>query len=151
MWEVSDYDRAAVKSSSLLGEGEEGERNQSFCILMNTNLTDQKKEMLKCMLIQHNDSRWQSRSTFTHLLRKFQNCNSLLNNYQQENVGPRLEKIPHIQGQRRSPSEMVGGVISHLELNPLPSRVAQSAQTKPCVHQDPGTPQETKPDLPLRA
>ena len=126
MWEVSDYDRAAVKSSSLLGEGEEGERNQSFCILMNTNLTDQKKEMLKCMLIQHNDSRWQSRSTFTHLLRKFQNCNSLLNNYQQENVGPRLEKIPHIQGQRRSPSKIV-------ESNPMPARDSQRAQKQNLV------------------
>ena len=103
------------------------------------------------MLIQHNDSKWQSRSTFTHLLpRKFQNCNSLLNNYQQENDGPHLEKIPHIQEQRRSPSEMVGGVISHSESNPIPSKVAQGAQTKPCVHQDPETPQETKPDLPLR-
>ena len=129
MWEVSDYDRAAVKSSSLLGEGEEGERNQSFCILMNTNLTDQKKEMLKCMLIQHNDSRWQSRSTFTHLLRKFQNCNSLLNNYQWENVGPHLEKIPHIQGQRRSQLGWQEGLC--LDSKPIIARDAWRAQTTP--------------------
>ena len=39
------------------------------------------------------------------------------------------KKIPHIKGQRRSPSKMVGGVKWHLELNLLPSRDAQRAQT----------------------
>ena len=32
--------------------------------------------------------------------------------------------IPHIQGQRRSPSKMVGGVKSHLESNSIPARDA---------------------------
>ena len=36
---------------------------------------------------------------------------------------------------------MVGGAKSHLESNPIPTRDAQRAQTKPCVHQDPETPQ----------
>ena len=44
---------------------------------------------------------------------------------------------------------MVGGVKLTLESNPIPTRDAQRAQMKPCVHQDPGIPQETEPDLPL--
>ena len=39
------------------------------------------------------------------------------------------EKIPHIQGQRRSPSKIVGGAKSHLDSNPLPATDAQKAQT----------------------
>ena len=38
---------------------------------------------------------------------------------------------------------IVGGVKLHLESNPIPTRDAQRAQTKPCVHQV--TPTETKP------
>ena len=63
--------------------------------------------------------------------------------------GPTEKNISHIQGKRRSPNKMVGGVKLTLESNPIPTRDAQRAQTKPCVHQDPGTPQETEPDLPL--
>ena len=37
--------------------------------------------------------------------------------------------ILEVQGQRRSPSKMVGGVKSHLESNPIPARDAQRAQT----------------------
>ena len=70
------------------------------------------------------------------LLREIQNCNSRLNNHQQENVGFHQKKIPHIQGQR-SPNKMVGGPKSCLESNPVPTRDARRAQTKPCVHQDP--------------
>ena len=33
--------------------------------------------------------------------------------------------------------------------NTMPTREAQRAQIKPCVHQDPGIPQQTEPDLPL--
>ena len=47
--------------------------------------------------------------------------------------------IPHIQGQRRSPSKTVGGVKLHLETNSIPARDARRAQTKPCAHQE--TPQ----------
>ena len=41
----------------------------------------------------------------------------------------RYEEIPHVQGQRRSPSKMVGGVNSHLESNLIPTRDTQRAQT----------------------
>ena len=44
---------------------------------------------------------------------------------------------------------MVGGAKSYLESNPIPRRYAWRAQTRPCVHQDLETPQETEPDLPL--
>ena len=57
-----------------------------------------------------------------------------------------LEEIYHVQGQRRSPSKIVGGVKQHLETNTIPARDAQRVQTKPCVHQDPETPQRlTRP------
>ena len=36
-----------------------------------------------------------------------------------------------------------------LESNLIPTRDAQRVQTKLCVHQDPGTSQETETDLPL--
>ena len=49
------------------------------------------------------------------------------------------KNIPHVQGQRRSPSRTVGGAKSCLESNSIPTRDAQRAQTKPCMHQE--TPQ----------
>ena len=64
-------------------------------------------------------------------------------------MDPTKKKDTHIQGQRRSPNKTVGGVKWHLELNPTPTKEASRAQTKPCVHQNPGTPQEAEPDLPL--
>ena len=42
-----------------------------------------------------------------------------------------------MQGQRKSPKKMVGGVKSHLESSPVPTRDTQRTQMKPCVHQDP--------------
>ena len=57
--------------------------------------------------------------------------------------------MSHIQGQMTSSNKTVEGVKQCLELNPIPTTDAQRAQTKACVHQDPETPQETKPDLPL--
>ena len=51
--------------------------------------------------------------------------------------------------QRRSPNKMIGGAISRLDSNSIPARDAWRAHTKPCVHQDPETPTETEPDLPL--
>ena len=77
----------------------------------------------------------------THLLlQELQNYNSLLNNHRQENVGSHQEKIPHIQGQRISPSKMEEGAKFHLESNPIPARDAQRAQMN-LAHQDPETPQ----------
>ena len=40
-----------------------------------------------------------------------------------------FEEIPHVQGQRRSPRKMVGGVKSCLESNHIPARDAQRVQT----------------------
>ena len=54
----------------------------------------------------------------------------LLNNHWQENVGSHQKKTPCIQGQRRSPNKMVGGVQSHLESNLIPTRDTQRVQTK---------------------
>ena len=51
-----------------------------------------------------------------------------------------FEEIPHIQGQRRSPKKMVGGAKSSLESSPIPARDAQRAQMN-LAHQDPETPQ----------
>ena len=51
------------------------------------------------------------------------------------------KKIPRIQGQRRSPNKMVGGVKLHSESNPMHARDARKAQTQPCVHQNPETSQ----------
>ena len=80
-------------------------------------------------------ARWWNRRTCAHLLlRELQNCNSLLNNHLQDNVGSHQKKIPDIQGQRRSPSKTVEGAKSHLESNPRPTRDARRAQTKPCAH-----------------
>ena len=73
------------------------------------------------------------------LLRELQNYNSLLNNHRQEDIESHQKKISHVQGQRRSPSKMVGGAKSHLESNPIPARDAQRAQTKLYAHQE--TPQ----------
>ena len=39
-----------------------------------------------------------------------------------------LWRDTHIQGQRRSPSKMVGGEKSHLASNPIPAREAQRAK-----------------------
>ena len=108
-------------------------------------------------------ARWQSRRTCIHLLEDSEGLwrtlkisfyllrveghartpkyNLLLNIHRQENVESHQKKIPHIQGQRKSPSKMVGGVKSHLESNPIPARDAWRAQTKPCAHQDPEAPQ----------
>ena len=54
-------------------------------------------------------------------------------------LDPTEKKIPHIQGQRRSPSKMVGGAKLHLDSNPIPARDVPRDQTKPCAHQE--TPQ----------
>ena len=75
------------------------------------------------------------------LLWELHNYSSLLNNHRQNNVGSHQKKIPHIQGQRRSPSKTVGGAESCLDSNHIPSGNTWRAHTKFCVHQDPETPQ----------
>ena len=75
--------------------------------------------------------RWWSRRRCTHLLLwERQNYNSLLNNHRLENVGSHHKKIPHVQGQRRSPRKTVRGAKLHLESNPIPARDTQRVQTK---------------------
>ena len=60
--------------------------------------------------------RWWSRRTCAYpFLWESQNCNWLLNNHPQENVGTHQEKIPHGQGQRRSHHRMVGRAPSRLK------------------------------------
>ena len=44
--------------------------------------------------------------------------------------------MPHVQGQRRNPSKMLGGAKSHLESNTIPTRDTRRVQTKPCAQQD---------------
>ena len=56
------------------------------------------------------------------------------------------EEIPDVQGQRRSPSKMVGGANSHLESDPIPTRDAQRALTN-LVHTRTQGPTETEPEL----
>ena len=57
-----------------------------------------------------------------------------------------FEEIPHIQGQRRSPSRTVGGVKSSLDSNPIPTRDAQRAQTNLVCTRTRG-PTETEAEL----
>ena len=92
-------------------------------------------------LIHKGGSRWQSRRMCAHLLWELQNCNLLLNNHWQVNVGSHQKKMPHIQRQRRSPNKMVGGAKSCLESSPIPTRDAWRAPMKPCAHQGPEIPQ----------
>ena len=80
---------------------------------------------------------WWSRRTCAQLLLwELQNYNSLLNNHWQEDIGCHQKKIPHIWGQRTSPSKMIGETKSHLESNPIPTKGAWRAQTKPCAQQE---------------
>ena len=47
-----------------------------------------------------------------------------------------LIKDTDFQGQRRSPSKMVGVMKSHLESDCIPTRGGQRAQAKPCAYQE---------------
>ena len=58
------------------------------------------------------------------------------------------KKDTHVQGQRKRPSEMVERVKSCLEANSILTGDARKAQTKPCVHQDPETPQRLSQTCP---
>ena len=102
------------------------------------------------MLIQHNDSKWQSRSTFTHLLpRKFQNCNSLLNNYQQENVESHQKKeTPRPRAKEKPQKDSRKGETAFtIKPHYLTEMLGGLKQT--LVHTGPRDPTETEPDLPL--
>ena len=94
------------------------------------------------------ESVWWSRRMRTHLLQEFQNYNLLLNNHRQDNVSSHQKKIPHVQGQRRSHSKMVGEAKSHLKIKPhTHQRSSEDSNKTLCA---PGDPTEAEPDLPLR-
>ena len=57
-----------------------------------------------------------------------------------------FEEIPHVQGQRRRPSNTVGGAKSRLGSNPIPARDIQRAQTTLCTP-GPREPAETEAEL----
>ena len=56
------------------------------------------------------------------------------------------KKIPHVQGQMRSPRKTVGGVKSCLESNPIPSTDAQGFKQTLCTP-GPRDPTKTEPEL----
>ena len=92
-------------------------------------------------------TRWQSRRTCTHLLlQELQNYSLLLNNLRQENVGSHHKKIRHVQGQRRSPSKIVGGAKSCLNKTPYPSETLGLLKQTLCTP-GPRDPTETEPEL----
>ena len=62
-------------------------------------------------------------------------------------LNPTKKKIPHIQGQRRSPSKMVGGGEIKFRIKPhTHQRHLEGSNKTLCA---PGHPTETEPDLPL--
>ena len=86
-------------------------------------------------------TRWWSRRMCAHLLlRELQNCNSLLKNHQQENIVSNQNDTPHPRAKENPQQDGRRGKIT-FRIKPHTTRDAQRAQTKPCVHQDPETPQ----------
>ena len=56
------------------------------------------------------------------------------------------EEIPHSQGQRRSPSKMVGEANSCLDSNPIPAREVRGLKQTLCAP-GPGDPTEAETEL----
>ena len=56
------------------------------------------------------------------------------------------KEILHVQGQSRSPIKMVGGVKSHLESNPIPTKMFREFRQTLCT---PGPREPTKTKLEL--
>ena len=52
------------------------------------------------------------------------------------------EEIPHVQGQRRSPSKMVGEIT--FRIKPHTCKRCSEGSNLPCVHKDPETPQRLR-------
>ena len=57
-----------------------------------------------------------------------------------------LEEIYHVQGQRRSPSKMVGGAKSHLESTPFPPEMLRGLKHTLCAP-GPRNPTENETEL----
>ena len=57
-------------------------------------------------------------------------------------LDPTKNRYPTSKGKGKGPKKTVGGAKLHLESNPIPTGEAWRAQTKPCIHQDSGTPRD---------
>ena len=79
-----------------------------------------------------------------HLLWKLQNCNSLLNNHWQKNVG--FHQKIYLMSKGKEEDDRRGDIT--FRIKPHHTREAQRAQNAFCA-QDPEPPQETEPDLPV--
>ena len=64
-------------------------------------------------------------------------------------LDPTKKIYPMPKGKGEVQTRWGGGYKITFKSNTMPTRDARRAQIKPCVHQDPGIPQETEPDLPL--
>jgi hypothetical protein len=62
---------------------------------------------------------------------------------------PPKKKIPHIQGQKKTPIKMVEGEKSRLESNPIPTRDTQRAEKKSLCASGSRDSTEIEPNLPL--
>ena len=71
-----------------------------------------------------------------------------MNTINRRMLDPTKKWYPMSKGKGEAPARQ-GGVKSSLESNLIPARDTWRAQTKPCVHQDPGNPEETEPDVSL--
>ena len=63
-------------------------------------------------------------------------------------LDPTKKRYPISKDKGETPNKIVRGAKSCLESNPIPTSDSEGS-SKTCVYQDPGTPQETEPDLPL--
>ena len=75
--------------------------------LSHPNMTTGKTTALTIAFFFFPYTKWWRRRMCAHLLWELRNCNSLLNNHQQEKVGSHQKKRPHVQGQRISPNKTV--------------------------------------------
>ena len=73
--------------------------------------------------------------------------NLLLNNHLQEIVGSHQKKIPHVQGQRRSPRKMVGGAKILLRLKPQTLQRHSEGSKKDFCTPATKNPTETEPEV----
>ena len=63
-----------------------------------------------------------------------------MNTHQQQSAGPHQKKIPHVQQQRRDPSNGRRGEVT-LKIEPHTRQRRLECSDKPCAHQDPETPE----------
>ena len=89
--------------------------------------------------------RWWGRRMCIHLLlRELQNYNSLLNNCRLENVGSHHKRYPTSKGKGEAQQEGRRGEIE-FRIKPLTCQRCSEGSNKPCVYQDPETPQRARP------